>query len=126
MGVNPGPFARGDDLDALGGDIEGGDGEEKPETREGTDRANLGLLEIPSVGLVIEERLFYVKAQAVFLEGVQGGGFIADDGPKLAVDIVVAKGDVGVFRKSCLTGLNPLIFRSRNGDLHRECSENRA
>jgi hypothetical protein len=26
---------------------------------------------------------------------------------------------LGVFRKSCLTGLNPLIFRSRNGDLHK-------
>jgi len=26
MGVNPATFARGDDLDALGGDIKGGDG----------------------------------------------------------------------------------------------------
>jgi len=32
----------------------------------------------------------------------------------------LAEGDfAGVFRKSCLTGLKPLIFRSRNRDLHK-------
>ena len=93
MGVNPAPFARGDDLHALGGDLEGGDGEEKPEAGEGTNRANFGRLEIPSVGLVIEEGFFNIEAQTIFLEGMQAGGFIANDGPKLAVDGVVAKGE---------------------------------
>ena len=94
MGVNPTTFARGDDRHALGGDIEGGDRQEKPEAGEGTNRANLRFLEIPSVGLVIEKRLLNVKAQAVFLEGVKVSGLIADDGPKLTIDVVVAKGDM--------------------------------
>jgi hypothetical protein len=37
-------------------------------------------------------RLAYldIKAQTIFLEGVQAGRFITDDGPKLTIDAVVA------------------------------------
>jgi hypothetical protein len=76
----------------LGGDIESGDRQEEPEPGEGADRANLGFLEIPAIGLVIEESLLDIKPQAIFLEGVQLGRFITDDGPKLPIDAVVAKG----------------------------------
>ena len=58
MGVYPTTFARGDDLNPLGGDIEGSDRQEKPESGKSADRANLGLLEISSVGWVIEKRFF--------------------------------------------------------------------
>jgi hypothetical protein len=44
MGVYPAPFTRGDDLDALGGDVEGGDGQEKPKAGEGAEVGNVGLL----------------------------------------------------------------------------------
>ena len=94
MRVNPAAFASGDHLDPLGGVIQGGNGQEEPESREGTDRANLRFLEIPSVGLVIKKRLLDIEAQAVLLEGLQAGGFIADDGPKLTIDTVLAKGDM--------------------------------
>ena len=63
MGVNPATFASGDDLDALGGDIQGGDCQEEPEAREGRDGANLGFLEIPTVGLVIEKSLLSLAAR---------------------------------------------------------------
>lgn len=43
MGVYPAPFTRGDDLDALGGDVEGGDGQEKPKAGEGAEVGNVGL-----------------------------------------------------------------------------------
>ena len=41
-------------------------------------------------------RLAYldIETQAVLLEGLQAGGFIADDGPKLTIDAVIAKGDM--------------------------------
>jgi hypothetical protein len=54
-------FARrhhGFRVNALGGDVEGSDGQEKPEAREGAEIANLRLLEIPPIGLVVKERLY--------------------------------------------------------------------
>ncbi len=103
MGINPTTFTASDDLDALGSDVEGGHSQEEPEAREGTDRANLRLLEIPPVGWVVEKGLFDIKTQTVFLDGVQGGGFIADDGPKLAIDVVMPK------RNLHGTGLFPFV-----------------
>ena len=44
--------------------------------------------------MVVEKGLFNIKLQAIFLEGVQGGRFITDDGPKLPIDAVIAKGDM--------------------------------
>jgi len=92
MGVNPATFASGDHLNPLGSDLQSGDRQEKPESGEGAEVANLGFLEIPTVGLVIEKRFLDIKPPALFLEGVQASGFIADDDPKLPIDAVVAKG----------------------------------
>jgi hypothetical protein len=94
MGGNPATLASGDYPDALGRDLEGRDRQEETESGEGADGANLELLEVPTIGWGIEKGLFHINAQAVSLEGMQYGGFIADDGSKLAVDVVVAKGDM--------------------------------
>jgi hypothetical protein len=44
--------------------------------------------------LVIQEILFNIKPQPVFLEGMQGGGFITDNGPELTIEVVAAKGQM--------------------------------
>lgn len=75
MGVDPATFACGDYLDALAGDIQGGDRQEEPESGEGTDRANLGFLQVPTVGLVIEKRLLDIEAQTVML-GKYANGWV--------------------------------------------------
>ena len=54
----------------------------------------MGLLDIPAVGLVVQEGFLDIEAQTVLTKGLQGGRFIADDSPKLTVDAVAAKGNV--------------------------------
>ncbi len=73
MSIDPPTFASRDDfnLELAGGDIKGRQRQNEPEPREGTERTNLRLLDIPTVGLVIKEISLTIKAQSVLLKGLQ-------------------------------------------------------
>lgn len=94
VGVNAATLTGLDDLNALSREIKRSNSEKKPKTRESADRANLGLLEIPASRLVVEKRLLDIEAQAILAKGLQTGGFIADNRPKLAIDVVASVGEV--------------------------------
>jgi hypothetical protein len=48
MGVDATALARCDNINPLSGDIEGGHRQDKAKSGERTDRANLGLLQVPA------------------------------------------------------------------------------
>ena len=52
-GGQRGALVRCDDINSLGSDIEGVHRQDKAELREGTDRANFRLLQVPADWLVI-------------------------------------------------------------------------
>ena len=55
------PVGIGHHFHPLSSDKESGNGQDEPESRQVTYRANLGFLNVPSIGLVVEETLFNVK-----------------------------------------------------------------
>ena len=90
MGVNPTTFTRLNNRETLSGDIERCNGQDEPKSREGTHRANLRFLTIPTVGLVIEKIFFNVEAQPIVFKGRQMSGLITDNGPTLSIDVVTS------------------------------------
>ncbi len=94
VGVDPAASARLHHLSALSRDVEGRHRQDKPEPGQSTDRANLGFLNIPAAGLVVEKSLLDIEPQAELSKSLQVSGLVTDNGPKLAIDAVASSNDV--------------------------------
>ena len=92
--VDPATFARLHHFSALSRDVERRHRQNKPEPGQSTDRANLGFLNIPAAGLVVEKSLLDIEPQAELSKGLQVSGLVTDNGPKLAIDAVASSNDV--------------------------------
>jgi hypothetical protein len=85
MRINPAPFLAGDDLCALGHEIERGEGQHQTQPRQRLGIADERTLQLKAIGCVSSEVLFNVKAPAVFYKRVHASGVITDDVPRLPV-----------------------------------------
>lgn len=108
--VNPTTLTGFNDLNALSGEMKGRNSKQEPETRERTNRTNLRLLKIPAPGLVVEERLLDIEAQAILAESLQASGLIADNRPEFAVEVITGRGQLN--RAEPLTLVNSDVVKA--------------